>query len=322
MSLATANSALICPRCGGPLPKQALWRIVNCPFCNSTVTRNTRAVQAQTFHEIHRSALQNIPRGNDSVQVGGVVYRRLFQIGAGDEARVFLGERVSTVTERVVLKIGAAPERTDLFDREIAALTALQASRSADAAYFTTRLPQVIQCGPTTGTPGYNYPVLILRHACGFWGSLDQARSFYPAGVDARHIVWIWRRTLEVLGFVHRQGWSHGGLRPEHLLVHPRDHGILLCGWSRARSDSAVSLAARITVDLRQSAWAMRELMAPLDQEPTGFGAAPAPLVDLLQRVSEDARWCRDQSAGTIEAALRQAALESYGAPQFVEFQV
>lgn len=256
------------------------------------------------------------------MHVGGVVYRRLFQIGAGDVAQVFLGERVSSLTERVILKIGAPTGRKDVFDREIAALTALQASKGADAAYFTTRLPQVVQCGLTTGTPGYEHQVLVLRHACGFWGSLDQARASHPAGVDARHIVWIWRRTLEALGFVHRQGWSHGDLRPEHLLVHPRDHGILLCGWSRARSDSAVSLETRITVDLRQSAWAMRELMAPLGQEPAGSGVVPAPLMNLLQKVSEDTRWCRDQSAGTIEAALKQAAMESYGAPQFVEFLV
>jgi hypothetical protein len=316
------SRALLCPQCGGLLPKQALWRIVNCPFCNSTVTRNTRVVLARTFHEVHRNLIESLTRGNDAVQVGGVVYRRLFQIGAGNSTQVLLCERVTPATERVILKIASEQDKASCFDDEIAALTALQAVESADSAYFTMRLPQVIQSGPTERTPGHARQVLVLRHVCGFWGSLDQVRVRHATGVDARHIVWIWRRILQVLDFVHRHGWSHGDLRPEHLLVHPRDHDILLCGWSRARWNSGNSHEQRMISDLRQSAWAMRELLAPLDQGPEEFGAAPQPLVSLLRGVSDGASRYKDQTASAIETMLQQAAWESFGTPKFIEFRI
>src|ERR1700712_2865027 len=43
--------ALSCPQCGGPLPRQALWRMVACPQCRAMVTRSSRVVERKTFHD-------------------------------------------------------------------------------------------------------------------------------------------------------------------------------------------------------------------------------------------------------------------------------
>jgi serine/threonine protein kinase len=64
--------------------------------------------------------------------------------------------------------------------------------------------------------------------------SLEEVRGAYPAGIDARDMAWIWRRLLTVLGFVHTQHLAHGAVTPDHLLIEPRGHKLLLIGWSAA----------------------------------------------------------------------------------------
>jgi hypothetical protein len=69
--------------------------------------------------------------------------------------------------------------------------------------------------------------------------SLGQVRAAYPGGVDVRDAAWMWRRLLVVLGHAHRAGAAHGAVLPEHVLIHPGDHGLVLadwCGSTRARS--------------------------------------------------------------------------------------
>jgi len=213
--LATRSQAILCPQCGGILPSQAIWRMVVCPFCGASVTRNPKVVLASRFRDAHLAAFENLPLGSEPIQVGGVVYRKLFQVGAGEHTEVFLAERISPMTERVILKIGPVGSPPPAFSSEVTAWNALQTINSDDSAYYSTRLPQVIRTGPSERTPGHERHVLVLRHAPGYWGSLDSVRSRYPDGIDARHIVWIWGRILEVLAFVHAHGWTHGNLRPE-----------------------------------------------------------------------------------------------------------
>src|SRR5262249_44992981 len=49
----------------------------------------------------------------------------------------------------------------------------------------------------------------VLRFVDGLYSLAEVARA-YPAGVDPRDMVWIWRRLLVALGFLHRSGVIHG----------------------------------------------------------------------------------------------------------------
>ena len=50
-------------------------------------------------------------------------------------------------------------------------------------------------------------------------------------GVDPRDAAWMWRRLLVALGFAHRAGVLHGAVLPEHVLIHPGEHGLVLVDW-------------------------------------------------------------------------------------------
>jgi hypothetical protein len=306
---------LICPQCGGPLPRQALWRTVTCKYCSADVTRSEDVVHAARFREAYQRSIAVAP---PTIRCGHRHYRTLAQLGAGDHARVVLADRVGALAERVVLKIAHAAVAPDHLAREKDVLDQLQAISTPGSAYFSKRLPQAVALGSTEDAQR----VLVLRHPTGFWGSLADVRRHYPHGIDARHVVWMWRRVLEVLAYIHADGWAHGNLAPEHLLVHPGDHGILVIGWARARRcrPSAVDRGAWLARDLMQLAWAMRAMLANTNDKPAIPSSTPRPLAALLTQASTDAAWCIAQGAEGLNEQVGRAARASFGPARFVHF--
>jgi hypothetical protein len=61
--------------------------------------------------------------------------------------------------------------------------------------------------------------------------SLADVRGAYPAGLDARHVAWIWRRLLSVLGFAHTHNIVHAAVLPMHVLIEPAGHKLVLVDW-------------------------------------------------------------------------------------------
>jgi serine/threonine protein kinase len=314
--------ALSCPQCSAPLPRAARWRTVNCGYCGATITRGEETVERESFRAALRRANAETGGGARVVQWRGARYRVLATLGTGEHSEVLLAERLGALPERVTLKLAREPSDNDVLVREGAVLQALQDLSMPGAAYFTRRLPQWVGVGVAEGLGDGQRQALMLRHPTGFWGSLQDVQQANPQGIDARHAVWIWRRMLEVLAFVHGAGWVHHDLSPAHALVHPRDHGVLLIGWSRARQLSGSAHVAAEGRDLMQAAWTVRALLhgGAAAGEP-GLGAhTPAPLAALLRQCSEDAAFCERLGAQGIEQALSTASREAFGAPQFVHF--
>jgi len=300
--------SLNCPQCGGVLPRQAIWRTVACPYCSATVTRSDSVVDIARYHEA-LERFQGESAGHDA-RCGERHYRTIHTLYQGAGTRVMLARRCGRLGELVVLKYADAAK----LEREHDVLRQLQSDTSPGSAYFSRRLPESIGLGQD----GHGGKVLVLRHAPGYWGSLAEVHKRYGHGLDSRHVVWMWRRVLEVLAHVHSIGWSHGELSLEHMLVHPSDHGILLIGWSGAKRHDD---QAR---DLMQSAWSMRALLAGPgtgDDAPAIPASVPAPLAQLLQRASTDTHWLRAQGAAGLHQQLTSAAEAAFGPPRFLHFQ-
>jgi serine/threonine protein kinase len=62
----------------------------------------------------------------------------------------------------------------------------------------------------------------------------EQIRAQHNNGLDGRHLAWMFKRTLEALGYTHSKGWIHGAVLPPHLLFHAGSHGLQLIGWIHA----------------------------------------------------------------------------------------
>ena len=311
--------AINCPQCSAPLPRVAIWRSVKCPSCGALVTRNESIVTRDSFRQAWLRARQNGGNGHESgVSCGGSQYQLLSQLGTGNVSEVYLARRLGNLPILATLKLSSNANAAAQYAREAEVLRTLQSGpNEADVAYAAQCLPQVVACGPVEGL-GSRF-ALILRHPNGYWGSLAALGQRFPDGIDPRHAVWIWRRMLDVLSFVHAQGWYHGDVRPEHALVHPRDHAVRLIGWGSAQKGSNAKAQA---TDLLRSARVLEVLLSGLTGLRSLSGRVPAGLVELIKRASEDEAFCADHGARGLDNLLRAAAREAYGAPAFVPLHV
>ncbi|MGQ0709989.1 MAG: protein kinase family protein [Rhodoferax sp.] len=287
------------------------------------MSKSQEVVQVASFRDAYRRVYGALDRPSQCLEIAQQTYGVLRRLGSGTHAEVFLAQRVSPLPERVVIKL-AKPHCADgaALQRSAAALDALQQSSAPGAGYFTQHLPQTVVQGTARGNFTAECPALVLRAPAGFWGSLEDVMQCYRARgrvVDARHAVWMWRRVLEVLAFVHDSGWVHQDLQPENLLVHPANHGVQIIGWSRAAQ--AMGTPALQGQDLAQVAWALRTLLCG-GEDPTQTDlprAVPTSMAQLL-RQCENPAWCAQQGARGLDRALRDAAQEAFGPPRFIRF--
>ena len=246
--------AINCPQCSAPLPRLAIWRTVKCGSCGALITKTESVVTRDSFRQALMRARGAANGLSQSVQCGGQHYRLLQRLGGGESSQVYAARRIGALPLLATLKLSAAPEAAKRLAREAQVLRELQSLQGVGAAYFTQRLPLVLAQDVVDAGDSARH-ALVLRHPNGYWGSLAALNSRHARGLDARHAVWMWRRMLEVLDFVHRHDWCHGDVRPEHALVHPQDHGILLIGWASAHASASAQDKAR---DLLHGARAIR----------------------------------------------------------------
>ncbi len=322
--------ALTCPSCGAPLPPSARRVTVICAYCQATVAWEQSLVKSAKYREALRQAA-SAPGGPSTLTVSGVVYRVFGAVACGESSDVYWAERVRRPVERVLIKVLREERDDDLWQREERALLRLANSNALGAEYFGTLVPRTTLAGEGNTSEASPRKARVLRFASGFVHTLDDVARAYPQGLDARHAVWIWRRLLEVLDFVHRSGLVHGAVLPQHVLVHARDHGIRLVGFSCAgapHEELPVLCASRTAFyphdaragslspasDVIMSARCVRHLLGVQESSllPTSI---PAPLATLL---SEIAAGRGDEDAAQVHARLGGAARESFGPSRFV----
>jgi serine/threonine protein kinase len=217
-----------------------------------------------------------------------------------------------------VMKLSAASKAAEAHLREATVLRELQ-SLTGDGAdeYFGQMLPEVVAVGAVAGDVPRH--ALVLKVPNGYWGSVADLNARFPKGLDPRHAVWIWRRVLGMLAFVHSRGWVHGDVRPEHVLVHPGDHGARLIGWASARKDASGAVQA---ADLMRSARVILVLLDGSSETGSDMNQVPVELSTFVKQAAHDAAFCQQQCALGLDAKLRSAARAAFGPPAFVPLDI
>ncbi|MEO5714021.1 MAG: lipopolysaccharide kinase InaA family protein [Luteolibacter sp.] len=274
------------------------------------------------MRDTFRKALERSRQGDfatgQSIECAGQGYQLMQSLGNGEISQVYLARRMGALPFLATIKLSSAPSAAARFAREAQVLRELHASLDGAAgAGFAQFLPEVVAQGVVEGDGGRH--ALVLRHPNGYWGSLAALGQRFTQGIDPRHAVWIWRRMLAVLGFVHSHGWSHGDVRPEHALVHPRDHGVRLISWASARKDAGAKAQA---ADLMRSARVILVLLNGAGETDGINGHVPAELAQVVTLASQDVEFCLSQGAGGLDALLRVAASAAFGPPSFVPLSI
>lgn len=234
------------------------------------------------------------PDGLGTVEVGNAKFRVHGRLAQGRHTDVFLARRECALTEMVILKVARDGGEGGL-RREWDALRRVRAQHEFLA--HLTNPPVALERGRCAGRRERLTAVYGWR--CGFSFTFLDARDQYPDGVTPAATVWMWNRILDQLRCLHAVGYSHNALAPEHLLLHPRDHGVAFCGWSEAapgRGD-----------DLRDSGRAIASLLGPL---------APRPLRELAAEAG------RFRDAAALKQELKDVSERLFGPPRFHEFKL
>ncbi|MFO0548681.1 MAG: hypothetical protein U0271_09850 [Polyangiaceae bacterium] len=154
------------------------------------------------------------------VETGGASYSMRSVLARGDLATVFAGEE-NGAGRQIVAKIADDPADSDLLEVEARVLSRLRAAPSKQAKHLPMLLDRFRTADGRFGT--------IFERLDGL--DLVTLRERLGGAVPGRHLLWILRRALSVLGWAHHAGVVHGNVEPAHLVVRPRDHNVWLVDW-------------------------------------------------------------------------------------------
>jgi serine/threonine protein kinase len=171
--------------------------------------------------------------------------------------------------------------------------------------------------------------------------TLAQLRQRFPAGVEPRHVLWIFRRCLSALGLAHGKGILHAHLTPDHVLVRPSDHNLWLLDWGVAIHRPAETGETFRAIDPLYSPPEARRGQPPLPASDlyalarcmiftlggdpareTLPPATPAPLERLIRALLKESSVQRPQDAWELYQTLDTIREELYGPHRFIEFVV
>jgi len=127
---------------------------------------------------------------------------------------------------QALLKVSRSRTDNDLVEHEANIVRAIYPPDMADEKFFRY-LPRLIGSTVVDGRAANIFPR--------FQGyvSLADILVAYPKGIDFRDMVWMYKRALAGIGFVHSDV-IHGALIPPHILVHPTEHGAKIIDWCYA----------------------------------------------------------------------------------------
>lgn len=254
--------------------------------------------------------------GRPRLNLGGRTWVLERKLAEGDSSDVYAGRWVVRLGERAVIKVQAAESDGDLLRGEHQLLSRLRQSRASGAEHFVTRLPRPVALGSHEGRVA-----TVWGWSPGFVHSLEQVGEVHPDGVPGEVVVWLLKRLLELLGFVHESGYAHGAITPAHVLVHPRDHGAMLVGWTLAGplgthrpgfpsawSKLAGSGERTAREDIRMACSTVRAIAGWHLKD----AIAPGPIARVITRGEQG-----EDDAWALSEALVEASKQVYGPPAY-----
>ena len=329
--------AIMCPQCNAPLAPHRFARSIVCPYCGATVRLDEGDVPAAQFHEAFR--LWNAPQSyqlSSWISIGERHWALEKLIAQGEYSDVYTARLARWPTELAIVKVLRSRPDAEPFDNEWNVLQALQKSEAPGADTFTMLLPQPILHGDITGGAFRGQRASVFRWASGFYHTVEDVMRAYPQGIPPRASIWVWRRILEMLSFIHASGMAHGAVLPAHLLVQENEHGVRLVGYGSAgqlnqklravspRTNSyypkpglsGLTLTAQL--DLALSARCMAALLGGNPETAVLPDSIPAPLAGIIQRIAlaKPANGAKED-AWTIREELGEMARQVFGPAQF-----
>lgn len=328
--------ALKCPQCAGPLNPGKFARLVVCPHCGSTVTLGERTIKAELFRNAYKE--WNSPSNNGFTEwltVNGKHWAVGRKIALGHISDVYFAIRARWPTECILIKVLRNPHDLPRFENTWKILTELKQSKAPGAETFSNLTPQPVFYGKVESGVFAGTNALAYRWAEGFNFTLEQVKRTHKKGIQPRSSIWLWRRILEILSFLHGSGYVHGSLLPPHLMVEDGEHGVRLVGYGCAGSKgsklkhvlpkyedyypnlSGHSQTLTPEFDITMSARTIAFMVGGDPETGEVPDVVPKQLAELISEAANGKTASAGSGAWTLRELLGKLSDEIYGTPEF-----
>ncbi|WP_305782333.1 lipopolysaccharide kinase InaA family protein [Symbioplanes lichenis] len=221
-----------------------------------------------------------------------------------------------------LLKLPRRPADNDLVRAEAAALTRLDRDGNPRHRAYA---PRLIETFIHEDGAGARREALVLERLTGFVPLTTMLHK-----LDARDVAWMWRRLLTGLGWAHRAGVVHGAVVPEHVLIQPEEHGVVLVDWcySVTPGTPVPAVVSRYRTTYPPEVLAKRPATAATDIYQAGglmlalIDRPPAALRRFVAGCRYAAPRMRPQDAWQLLAELDELLEKLYGPRKFRHFTV
>jgi serine/threonine protein kinase len=182
----------------------------------------------------------NPPYAETTFELGHTKIKLVKALGEGLISSIHKAE-VSTgnAKRQYFVKIARHPRDNDLLEREYRNLSILNMEDPdpAKEKFFAIQreyVPKPEGIYYAQGANGVKRRMLLLSIAAGETHTLDELLKMpkFKDGIERKHMYWIYRRILLTLAFAHSKKLIHGAVTPNHVLVYPKEHGLVLLDWS------------------------------------------------------------------------------------------
>ncbi len=182
-----------------------------------------RRIEAGSYGDCSQSQEQQPGDYDFVIRTAKHSYQIRKTIAQGTIATIYGGQIQTTgeADQEVAIKVADSPEDSDLMQNEQRFLRLFHQEPSRYNKHLPVMLDQFRTTDQQIGT--------VLKKIDGY--DLIAVQEKYTNGIPPRHLIWILRRSLSVLGFAHSKGIVHGNIDPSHLMLRPRDHNIWLIDW-------------------------------------------------------------------------------------------
>jgi hypothetical protein len=161
-----------------------------------------------------------------------------------------------------VIKIARSPRDGDLMRREVTAIKKIRRDADLENHVYLPRLIDALRIKDSSRVERqanvFDGMLVNRPENGGQWATLADVIAAYPNGIDPRDAAWIWRRLLVAIGIAHDAGIVHHAVFPEHVMILPPEHGIVLVDWCY----SAELGSAPVAVVPRYREWYPEEVTA------------------------------------------------------------
>ncbi len=218
-------------------------------------------------------------------------YSFMKRIATGDVCEIWLCRNSSG--DFLIAKVALTPADSDLMNSEVVSLTQIHKDVDNNHKSYYPEIVDSFKSDIRGDKKQVRVNVLGMpvdrlgkrMHPNAFY-TLASVNAAYPSGINAKDMAWIWRRTLYALDYYHGLGLIHGALTPDHILIEPSEHGVVIIGWTSSvnsgKSLKIVSSAykqwypdwaltkdgARKSLDIMLAAKTMVDVTSPLTMPP------------------------------------------------------